>query len=79
MFHALHNATAGGLVLAEIGQGPLPGRFVALAGPGQVWLQSMPLPILAHALEPYLGRPPGPQTAEAGAMRGIIGSILRGQ
>ncbi len=54
-------------------------HLVALTGPGQVWLQSMPLPILAHALEPYLGRQPDSQTAEAGAMGGIIGSILRGQ
>jgi uncharacterized protein (AIM24 family) len=26
-----------------------------LTGPGRVWLQSLPLPNLAHALEPYLG------------------------
>jgi uncharacterized protein (AIM24 family) len=31
-------------------------HLVALTGPGQVWLQSMPLPVLAHVLEPYLGR-----------------------
>ena len=30
-------------------------HLVALTGPGQVWLQSMPLPVLAHVLEPYLG------------------------
>jgi uncharacterized protein (AIM24 family) len=54
-------------------------HLVALTGPGQLWLQSMPLPILAHALDPYLSRQPDPQTAEAGAMGGIIGSILRGQ
>jgi len=30
--------------------------LVALTGPGQIWLQSMPPPVLAHALEPYLGR-----------------------
>lgn len=28
--------------------------LVALTGPGRVWLQSMPLPILANALAPYL-------------------------
>ena len=28
--------------------------LVALTGPGQIWLQSMPLPNLAHSLEPYL-------------------------
>ncbi|QMU77622.1 TIGR00266 family protein [Streptacidiphilus sp. PB12-B1b] len=31
--------------------------LVALTGPGQIWLQSMPLPNLAHALEPYLPQP----------------------
>ena len=29
--------------------------LVALTGPGQIWLQSLPLPNLAHALAPYLG------------------------
>jgi uncharacterized protein (TIGR00266 family) len=53
--------------------------LVALTGPGQVWLQSMPLPVLAHSLEPYLGRSGDPQAAEAGAVGGIIGSIMRGQ
>jgi uncharacterized protein (AIM24 family) len=28
--------------------------LVALTGPGQIWLQSLPLPNLAHALAPYL-------------------------
>jgi uncharacterized protein (TIGR00266 family) len=52
-------------------------HLVALTGPGQIWLQSMPLPNLAHALEPYL---PGStaQSASAGTAGGIIGGILRG-
>jgi uncharacterized protein (AIM24 family) len=54
-------------------------HLVALTGPGQVWLQSMPLPILAHALDPYLSRQGDPQAAESGAVGGIIGSIMRGQ
>ena len=54
-------------------------HLVALTGPGQIWLQSMPLPILAHGLEPYLARQAAPQTAEAGAIGGIIGDIMRGQ
>jgi uncharacterized protein (TIGR00266 family) len=54
-------------------------HLVALTGPGQVWLQSMPLPILAHALDPYLARQADPQAAEAGAVGGIIGNIMRGQ
>jgi uncharacterized protein (TIGR00266 family) len=53
--------------------------LVALTGPGQVWLQSMPLPVLAHALAPYLGRQADPQAAEAGAIGGIIGDIMHGQ
>jgi uncharacterized protein (AIM24 family) len=54
-------------------------HLVALTGPGQVWLQSMPLPILAHALDPYLSRQGDPQAAESGAIGGIIGTIMRGQ
>lgn len=58
-------------------------HLVALTGPGQVWLQSMPLPLLAHALMPYLG---GDHRAVdtagggvAGGMAGgIIGDMLRG-
>jgi hypothetical protein len=33
----------------------------------------------AHALEPYLARQNAPQAAEAGAIGGIIGDIMRGQ
>ena len=34
------------------------GFFLArLRGPGTVWLQSMPLPILAHTIAPYLSQP----------------------
>ena len=54
-------------------------QLVALTGPGQIWLQSMPLPVLAHGLQPYLARQDAPQTAEAGAIGGIIGNIMRGQ
>ena len=39
----------------------------------------MPLPILAHALEPYLARQTDPQAAGAGAVGGILGNIMRGQ
>jgi uncharacterized protein (TIGR00266 family) len=54
-------------------------HLVALTGPGQIWLQSMPLPVLAHGLQPYLAPQEAPQTAEAGAIGGIIGNIMRGQ
>jgi uncharacterized protein (AIM24 family) len=51
-------------------------HLVALTGPGQVWLQSMPLPNLAHALEPYI-HVSGEQAAAGGAVGGIVGNILR--
>jgi len=54
-------------------------HLVALTGPGQIWLQSMPLPILAHGLQPYLAQQVTPQAAGAGAVGGIIGDIMRGQ
>jgi uncharacterized protein (AIM24 family) len=34
-------------------------HLVSLTGPGEVWLQSMPLPLLAGALLPYLPHPSG--------------------
>jgi len=36
-------------------------HLVALTGPGRVWLQSMPLPLLAGALAPYLTRAASPE------------------
>ena len=54
-------------------------HLVALTGPGQIWLQSIPLPQLAHALQPYMATESAPQAAEAGAIGGIIGNIMRGQ
>jgi uncharacterized protein (TIGR00266 family) len=48
-------------------------HLVALTGPGQVWLQSMPLVQLAHSIAPYL-----PAPAEAGAAGGLMGDMLRG-
>jgi uncharacterized protein (TIGR00266 family) len=55
------------------------GLFVArLMGPGKVWLQSLTLPNLAHALAPYLGE--GQRSAgavESGIAGGIAGSVLR--
>jgi uncharacterized protein (TIGR00266 family) len=52
-------------------------HLVSLTGPGQIWLQSMPLPNLAHALEPYISNSTA-QSATAGGAGGIIGGILRG-
>jgi uncharacterized protein (AIM24 family) len=51
--------------------------LAALTGPGRVWLQSLPLPRLAHALAPYL--PSGTrETVQGGVMGGIVGSIFDG-
>ena len=55
-------------------------HFVALTGPGRIYLQSMPLPILAGALEPYIDkgdRGGGHSAIEGGAAGGIIGGLLR--
>ena len=54
-------------------------HFVQLTGPGRVYLQSMPLPILAGALEPYVdrdGRHDHP-AAEGAVAGGIIGGLMR--
>lgn len=32
-------------------------HLVALTGPGEIWLQSMPIPLLAHSIYPYLPKP----------------------
>ncbi len=48
-------------------------HVVVLTGPGTVWLQSMPLPILAHALSPYLG-----ERNESAAGAGVAGGMLGG-
>jgi uncharacterized protein (AIM24 family) len=49
-------------------------HFVVLTGPGKIWLQSMPLPLLAGALEPYLDRDGRP--VESGAVGGVLGGLL---
>ncbi len=50
--------------------------LAALTGPGRVWLQSLPLANLAHALSPYLPRMTE-RVAEVGA-GGVLASALRG-
>ncbi len=54
------------------------GLFIArLTGPGKVWLQSLTMPNLAHALQPYLGQAAAPQqTVETGIVGGVAGSVL---
>jgi uncharacterized protein (AIM24 family) len=51
-------------------------HLVALTGPGAIWLQSMPIPMLAAALEPYLGREVGTDAAVGGSIGGILGGVL---
>ena len=46
--------------------------LAALTGPGRVWLQSMTLPHLAHALWEYL---PHPSESSSG---GLVGQLLQG-
>jgi uncharacterized protein (AIM24 family) len=53
------------------------GLFIArLTGPGRVWLQTLTVPNLAHALSPYLGGDTVRST-ESGAVGGIAGAVLR--
>jgi uncharacterized protein (TIGR00266 family) len=51
-------------------------HLVALRGPGQVWLQSMPIPVLAHALSPYLGSQAAGGAAAGGMAGGAAGAVL---
>ena len=58
------------------------GIFLAqLMGPGTVWLQTLPLSRLAHAIEQYLPHNSRevPQAAAGGVIGGIVGSILSGE
>jgi uncharacterized protein (TIGR00266 family) len=55
------------------------GIFLAsLTGPGRIWLQTLPIARLAHELMEYMPAQ-RQQSAEAGVVGGIVGSILRGQ
>ncbi len=51
-------------------------HLVALTGPGRVWLQSMPVPMLAHALSPYIGAPAA-DAVGGGMVGGALGGLLR--
>ncbi len=50
-------------------------HLVSLTGPGNVWLQSMPIPVLAQAIAPYLGRGDDHPAADAG-VGGVLGGII---
>jgi uncharacterized protein (AIM24 family) len=54
------------------------GIFVArLTGPGKVWLQSLTLPNLAHALSPFMGGEQVSSNVQTGVVGGIAGTVLR--
>jgi len=50
--------------------------LAALTGPGRIWLQTLPIARLAHAIERYLPNQSAKQTVEGGVVGGIVGSIL---
>ncbi len=53
-------------------------HFAVMTGPGRIWLQSMPVAILAGAVRPYLGDDhPVEAGAAGGAAAGLLGSILK--
>jgi len=52
--------------------------LAALTGPGRIWLQTLPIARLAHALERYMPHQASRQTVEGGVVGGIVGSILDG-
>jgi len=52
-------------------------HFAVLSGPGTVWLQSTPLPLLAASLAPYLPRAQGDHAAAGGVIGGMLGDLLR--
>ena len=50
--------------------------LVQLTGPGKVWLQSLSLPVLAHALQPYLPKPGvGPTPAQGLEATGVTAAV----
>lgn len=52
-------------------------HFVVLTGPGRVYLQSMPVPILAGALRPYLDGGQASAGVTGGVLGGTLGGLLR--
>jgi uncharacterized protein (AIM24 family) len=52
--------------------------LAALTGPGRIWLQTLPIAKLAHALEKYMPAEGTKRTVEGGVVGGIVGSILDG-
>lgn len=55
------------------------GLFIAnLTGPGKVWLQSLTLPALAHALQPYIQVEVNKDATTAGVAGGVAAGVMKG-
>ena len=50
--------------------------LVALTGPGRIWLQTLPIAKLAHAIYKYLPHETSKEAVGGGVVGGIVGSIL---
>jgi uncharacterized protein (TIGR00266 family) len=53
-------------------------HLVTMTGPGNIWLQSMPIPVLAGALTPYMAHDDhaGRDVVAGGAVGGLLGNVL---
>jgi uncharacterized protein (AIM24 family) len=51
-------------------------HFAVLTGPGRIWLQSMPIAVLAGVIEHYIPHEEG-RAMGAGAAGGMLGDLLR--
>ena len=51
-------------------------HFAVLTGPGRIWLQSMPIAVLAGALSHYIGDGRGARPSEGGVAGGVAGKVL---
>jgi uncharacterized protein (AIM24 family) len=52
-------------------------HLVSMVGPGRVWLQSMPLSVLAQALTPFISNDQAKDAATASAVGGMLGAIMK--
>jgi uncharacterized protein (TIGR00266 family) len=53
-------------------------HFAVMQGPGRIWLQSMPVPILAGVIEHYLpDRGDRGSAVEGGVVGGVLGNLLK--
>jgi len=50
--------------------------LAALTGPGRIWLQTLPIARLAHALAEYMPHENRRENVQSGVVGGIVGSIL---